>query len=69
MSAATRNRLRALCLALPEATEKETWGEPTWRVRDRIFAMCHATDGRIAMWCKAPPGTQELLDVAVRARF
>jgi hypothetical protein len=28
-----------LCLALPEAEERETWGEPTFRVRDRIFAM------------------------------
>jgi hypothetical protein len=28
-----------LCLSLPEAEERETWGEPTFRVRDRIFAM------------------------------
>ena len=32
-------RLRAICLSLPDATEKETWGDPTWRVRNRIFAM------------------------------
>jgi hypothetical protein len=31
--------LRALCLALPEATDKEAWGDPTFRVRDRIFAV------------------------------
>jgi hypothetical protein len=30
---------RRLCLSLPEAEERETWGEPTFRVRDRIFAM------------------------------
>jgi hypothetical protein len=30
---------RQLCLALPEAEERETWGEQTFRVRDRIFAM------------------------------
>jgi hypothetical protein len=30
---------RLLCLSLPEAEERETWGEPTFRVRDRIFAM------------------------------
>jgi len=30
---------RRLCLALPEAEERETWGEQTFRVRDRIFAM------------------------------
>ena len=28
------SRLRALRLALPEASEKETWGDPTWRVRE-----------------------------------
>ena len=31
-------RLRSICLALPEAEERETWGEPTMRVRDKIFA-------------------------------
>lgn len=30
---------RALCLAQPEAQELETWGESTFRVRGRIFAM------------------------------
>jgi hypothetical protein len=32
-------RFRQLCLSLPEARERETWGEQTFRVRDRIFAM------------------------------
>ena len=32
-------RFRELCLSLPEAEERETWGEPTFRVRERIFAM------------------------------
>ncbi len=41
-------RFRQLCLSLPEAEERETWGEPTFRVRDRIFAMgsldgCHVS--------------------------
>ena len=30
---------RRLCLSLPEAEEQETWGEATFRVRKRIFAM------------------------------
>jgi hypothetical protein len=30
---------RRLCLSMSEAEERETWGEPTFRVRDRIFAM------------------------------
>jgi hypothetical protein len=32
-------QFRRLCLSLPEAEERETWGEATFRVRDRIFAM------------------------------
>ena len=57
-------RLRRLCLALPETVEKETWGDPTWRVRDRIFAMVKRGDGRISIWCKARPGAQEVLVTA-----
>ncbi|MBT8201902.1 MAG: MmcQ/YjbR family DNA-binding protein [Acidimicrobiia bacterium] len=34
------DRIRALCLALPETVERETWGHPTFRVRDKIFASC-----------------------------
>ena len=33
------DEFRRLCLALPEAVEQETWGEATFRVRGRIFAM------------------------------
>lgn len=62
-------RLRALCLALPEATEKEAWGEPTYRVRDRIFAMEHSGEGETRLWCKAPPGSQEILVGADPQRF
>src|SRR5690606_12010049 len=56
-------RLREICMALPEATEKETWGDPTWRVRDRIFAMQKGNQdgGRPSLWLKAAPGDQEVL--------
>ena len=65
-------RVRRICLALPEATEKIAWGEPTWRVRDRLFAMYannHHGDGRIALWCKAAPGAQEDLVAANPKHF
>lgn len=65
-------RVRRICLALPEAHEKIAWGAPTFRVRDRQFAMCldnHHGDGRIALWCKAPPGAQEALVGADPTRF
>jgi hypothetical protein len=55
------DRLRAICLALPEVTEKEAWGDPTFRVRDKIFAMEKRGDGRVSVWCKAPDGSQHVL--------
>ena len=62
-------RLRALCLALPEATEKEAWGDPTFRVRDKIFAMPKVGDGRVSLWCKAPPDVQGMLVGSAPERF
>jgi len=60
--AGRRMRLVALCRALPEA-EAESAGTQhlSFKVRKRIFAYytCdHHGDGRIAFWCKAPPGEQ-----------
>jgi predicted DNA-binding protein (MmcQ/YjbR family) len=43
----TGKDFRAIALALPEAEERETWGHPTFRVRDKMFAAM-ATDGRSA---------------------
>lgn len=54
-------RLRAICLALPEATEQEAWGEPTFRVVKKIFAMVSNDDGRPSVWCKSLPELQEVL--------
>ena len=36
---------RALAFSLPEAVERETWGHPTFRVGERMFAIM-AADGR-----------------------
>lgn len=58
------DRLRKLCLALPETTERLSHGEPTWFVRDKkTFVMFadHHHDDRLAFWCAAPPGAQEAL--------
>ncbi len=57
-------RLRQLCLALPETTEKLAWGEPTFRVKDRMFAQLdnnHHNSGHLAVWCPCPPGAREVL--------
>lgn len=66
-------RLRGLCLALPEVSERLSHGAPTFFVRDkRAFLMVltnHHGDGRFAIWCAAEPGTQTLLVEADPERF
>lgn len=59
------NRLQRICLALPEAHEQEAWGEPTFRVRGKMFAMFaaptnHHGRGRPAVWIKSSPVNQDL---------
>jgi len=66
------DRLRRLCLALPEATERLSHGEPTFFVRDRkTFVMFadHHHDDRLAFWCAAPDGFQRVLVEAEPDRF
>jgi hypothetical protein len=65
-------RLRALCLALPEVTERLSHGEPTWFVRDKtsfVTTADHHHDDRVAFWCAAPDGIQEDLVAAAPERF
>jgi hypothetical protein len=74
MPASPLAQVRKLCLALPEAHEVEAWGEPTFRVRNKIFAMFasahnHHGNGRTALWCKAAPGNQQLMVRAAPERF
>ncbi len=61
-------RIRAFSLSYPESSEKEAWGTPTFRVREKLFAQVednHHNSGRLALWCKAKPG---MLDLLVEAR-
>src|SRR5580704_6024812 len=66
-------RLREVCLALPEAFEKEAWGECTFRVTGgSMFAMSdnnHHGSGHCAVWVKAPPMVQEILVKSDGKRF
>ena len=70
MSADPLPALRALCLALPEVTERISHGEPTWFVRRAFvtYAERHHDD-RVAFWCAAPAGAQEELVAAEPERF
>ena len=67
-------RCRKLALSLPEAHEVQAWGEPTFRVKNKIFAMyahanTHHGSGRNAVWCKAAPVNQRLMVDAAPERF
>ena len=60
-------QVRARCVTLPEVTERLSHGAPTFFVRDKksfvMFHDDHHGDGRLAVWCAAPPGAQaELVD-------
>ncbi len=57
-------RLRRICTALPECTEKLSHGEPTFFVHKKVFAMFannHHGDGHIATWIPVKSGMQALL--------
>jgi len=67
------DRMRKICMALPETTERPSHGAPTWFIRDKktfvMFHDDHHGDGRLAIWCAAPPGVQEMLVEQEPERF
>lgn len=68
------DRVRKLCLALPETSERLSHGAPSFFVREKktfvMFQDDHHGDGRLAIWCAAPEGAQEmLLDAAPEHYF
>ena len=72
MSKDPTERVRRICLALPDTSEKLSHGEPTWFVHKKVFAMFsnnHHNDGRIAVVCPAPPGIQAMLIEAEPEKF
>jgi len=56
------SRVRAVCLALPETTERLSHGGPAFFIRNKkCFAMFlddHHDDGKLAIWRAAPDGVQ-----------
>ena len=64
-------RLRAIALALPEATEKLSHGEVSFFCRKQFVMVDdhhHGAD-HLAFWCAAPPGAQEVLVANDPERF
>lgn len=65
-------RVRRICSALPETTEKLSHGEPTFFVRKKVYAMFannHHHDGHLAVWLPAPLGIQEMLITSSPEKF
>ena len=58
-------RVRAICMAFPETIERLSHGAPTFFAGGKktfvMFLDDHHGDGRLAIWCSAPPGVQALL--------
>jgi hypothetical protein len=69
----TVERLRAICLALPEANERLSHGEPTWFAgKGKSFAMLdnhHHGAPHLSVWLPQPPGVQESLIDSDPERF
>src|SRR5690348_13168521 len=67
-------RVRAICGAFPEVSERPSHGAPTWFVRDKKAFVTFWVDGHHNLeiphlWCPAPPGGQEELVAEAPDRF
>jgi hypothetical protein len=65
-------RIRRHCLALPHASERLSHGTPAFFVGRKMFTQYwndHHSDGRVALWCAAPVGTQAMRVGADPERF
>ncbi|WP_328378480.1 MmcQ/YjbR family DNA-binding protein [Streptomyces sp. NBC_00440] len=66
------DRLRAVCLGLPEVVEGTNHhGEPSWRIRRRTLAQISERHpaGRRSFWVPAPAGAKEAMVAAEPDRF
>jgi hypothetical protein len=72
-AAAALTEVRRICGDLPEVSERPSHGSPAWFVRGKktfvMFLDDHHDDGRLAIWCAAPPGVQEQLVEQEPQRF
>lgn len=65
-------KVRELCMALPEVTERLSHGECTWFVRGKkVFVQMsdHHHDDRLGLWCAAPSGVMAELVEQEPTRF
>ena len=74
MTADLAGPVRAICLALPEVTERLSHGAPAWFVRDKksfvtLWTHGHHADDFPHLWCAALPGAQQELTASEPGRF
>lgn len=62
------DQVRAICMALPGTTEKQAWGDPSFRAHGRMYAILKFGRGT-ALWLAAPPGASGALVSAEPERF
>jgi hypothetical protein len=66
-------RIRDICMALPGTVERLSHGAPTFFAGGKktfvMFMDDHHGDGRLAIWCAAPPGVQATLVDEEPGRF
>ena len=66
-------RIRSLCLSFPGTVERESHGAPSFFIDGKKcfaqYRVNHHGDGRIALWCAAPPGMQSVLKVSDPDRY
>ena len=53
-------QLRAMAMSLPEVTERQTWGKPTFRVQNKLFVTL-APDGGSATLKSSPEEQRSLI--------
>lgn len=66
MAASPLARVRRICLSFPDAHEVEAWGEPTFRVKNKLFAMyasagTHHSPKQPSIWVKSTPVNQQFM--------
>ncbi|MGI9120609.1 MAG: MmcQ/YjbR family DNA-binding protein [Acidimicrobiales bacterium] len=65
-------RVRSICLALPEVTEKVSHGAPAFFVKKQflmLWSRGHHDHQFAHFWCAAPAGIQEVLTATEPDRF
>ena len=68
------DRVRELCLSLPETSERLSHGQPSFFIREKksfvMYLDDHHGDGRVALWLAAPEGMlQALVEAAPEHYF